>query len=342
MTHLTDIAWSKQMTRTSRGQMLLWTTAALVMFSAHAGAAWWVMNRQVEETVQIAGSVAIEVDLAALGFAEADQSAAGEYVEAVEPTETAEAVEPEAVEPVTETVRPEPIPTEAVEPVRAEAVVRTIPDLVETPSDVEIAVATPVEPEEAKEPEPVEPVQAETVEPVEDEVEVAAIVNAPLPTPRPDYTPPAKPKKVETPREEKPKRQVRQASAGNAGQNQADTRRGIAQGGREGKASNESAGNQRRSEAGNAAVSNYPGQVANKLRRAIRQHRGRDRGQVLVSFTVGKSGQVSGVRVARGSGSPQLDQAAVDTVNRAAPFPPIPDAAGRNSWNFNLPIAFAR
>lgn len=347
MTQLTDIAWSRQLAGSSRGQKLLWTTAALVMFTAHTGAAWWVMNHRAEETIQIAGSVAIEVDLAALGFAEADQSAAGEFAEAVEPVETAEAVEvevaeavpvdrPEPVEPVQEVAKP--IPVEAVEPVRAETT-PVIPDLVEGPSDVEIATATPVTPETITEAAPVETVEAE---PVEEEVEVAAIVHVPVPTARPEYTPPAKPRRVEAPKPEKPTRQVRQAFAGSAGQNQADAKKGIAQGSRQGTATNESAGNQRRSEAGNAAVSNYPGQVANKLRRAVRPQRGRDRGQVTVSFTVGKGGHVSGLRVARGSGSPQLDQAALDTVNRAAPFPPIPDAAGRNSWNFNLPIAFSR
>lgn len=365
MTQLSDVAWSRQLSRTSRGQMLLWTTAALVMFTAHAGAAWWVMNRQVEDTIQIAGSVAIEVDLAALGFADADQTASGEPTEMAEPVETAEpaeavtvtaAVTPD-VEPVSaaqpvETARPvepvqprtEPVEVQPLEPVQAQAVAPSIPDLVEAESDVEIAAVVPVQPETVTEPEAVEAVQSETVKPVQEEEEVAAIVNVPLPTPRPEYTPAPRPQpqRTERPRREQPRQQARRPSSGSAGQNQADARRGSAQGSAQGTATNQSAGNQRRSEAGNAAVSNYPGQVARRLSSAVRPQRSRERGQVVISFTVGRSGSVSGIRIARGSGSQALDQAAIDTVNRAAPFPPIPDAAGRASWTFSLPVAFTR
>jgi protein TonB len=100
------------------------------------------------------------------------------------------------------------------------------------------------------------------------------------------------------------------------------------------------------SQAGNAAVSNYPGKVASKLRRSLRYPReargGKLRGEVLVSFVVGSNGSVSSVRVARSSGSPVLDQAAGDAVRRAAPFPPIPADAGRSNWTFSVPLAFTR
>jgi protein TonB len=42
------------------------------------------------------------------------------------------------------------------------------------------------------------------------------------------------------------------------------------------------------------------------------------------------------------SGSPVLDKAAVETVRRAAPFPVIPEGAGRSSWPFTVPLAFTR
>ncbi|MDN2568354.1 energy transducer TonB, partial [Aquibium sp. A9E412] len=97
---------------------------------------------------------------------------------------------------------------------------------------------------------------------------------------------------------------------------------------------------------GNAAVSNYPGKVVAKLRRALRYpaeaRRQRLRGEVQVAFTVSRDGGVAALRVARSSGSPVLDRAALDTVRRAAPFPPIPAAAGRASWSFSLPLRFAR
>ncbi|MEO3385648.1 TonB family protein [Mesorhizobium sp. CAU 1741] len=395
-----DIAWSRHLTGTSRGQLAVWTFAALVMLGAHAGAAWWVMRTPAEPLAQIAGSTAIEVDLAALGFSEVDQVSAGETAEAVEPVqsqpvetvdtpetpretpvETSQAQPVERTQPV-EDAQPTQQPTieqaqpvdeveptrqpvvEPEEPVTTETAPSPVSRLAEAASDVEIAAAPPVDneativPEAARpaEPEmaepaepqaaapleatPIEPTEAETVEPVEQE-QISAIADVPLPTPRPDYTPPPPPQRTERPRREQPRQQARPA-AGASGQNQADARRGTSQGSAQGRSASQSAGNQRSREAGNAAVSNYPGQIVRKLRRAVRPVRGRERGQVVVSFTVSSSGGVNSVRIARGSGSPNLDQAAVDTVRRAAPFPPIPPAAGRSSWTFNLPIAFTR
>ena len=97
---------------------------------------------------------------------------------------------------------------------------------------------------------------------------------------------------------------------------------------------------------GNASASNYPGKVAAKLRRASRGISGsalaKARNDVQVSFTVDANGAVGGVRIARSSGSPELDQAALAIIRRAAPFPPIPADAGRSSWTFSLPLGLAR
>ena len=93
-------------------------------------------------------------------------------------------------------------------------------------------------------------------------------------------------------------------------------------------------------------LSNYPGKVAAKLRRALRYpaeaKRQKLRGQVRVSFVVSAGGGVSSIRVVSSSGSPILDRAALETVRRAAPFPSIPDGAGRSSWPFTVPLAFNR
>lgn len=334
-----DIAWSNQLRRTSGRQIALWCTAAIIMTTAHAGAAWLALRAPAAPAVQIAGGPAIEVDLAALGFAEADQVSSGDTAEAVEPVEAepVETVQPDVAEPV-EVAEP-------LEPTLAEAVEVPVSRLAAAASEVEIAALAPVENEAVIVPEAVIPVEQEKVEPVEEiELEVAALVHVPLPTKRPEV-----PEKVEQQAKPKPKQEAtrqreRRPAAGNGGQNKADTRRGTAQGSTQGQAAIQNSGNQRASEAGNAAVSNYPGQVAKKLSRAARSTRARDRdrGEVLVSFTVSRNGRVSGVRIARGSGSQQLDQAALATVNRAAPFPPIPEASGRANWTFNLPIAFSR
>jgi protein TonB len=350
-----DIAWSRQLARTTPGQVILWSIAALVMLTAHATAAWWVMREPPPPPIQIAGSSAIEVDLAALGFGEADMLAAGEAVEAAEPVEidtavpveTARPVEAtpvERTEPVEETPREETTEVETQEPVRAETVTSPAARLAEAQSEVEIAALPPTEREATVDVLTASPVEVETVEPVEENEQLAALMRAPLPTPRPDYTPPprAQPQRTERPQREKPTQQTRRPAAGSQGNAQATTNKGTQRGSTQGRAANDSAGNHRRTAEGNAAVTNYPGQVARKLRRALRSPRSRDRGEVLVSFTVSRSGSVSGVRVARGSGSPVLDRAALETVQRAAPFPPIPAAAGRSSWDFQLPLAFSR
>ena len=68
----------------------------------------------------------------------------------------------------------------------------------------------------------------------------------------------------------------------------------------------------------------------------------RARSDVQVAFVVDAGGGVGGIRVIRSSGSPELDQAALAVVRRAAPFPPIPPQAGRSSWAFTLPLGIAR
>lgn len=112
------------------------------------------------------------------------------------------------------------------------------------------------------------------------------------------------------------------------------------------KASSGTATAKRTSSSGNAAVSNYPGKVASKLRRALRYpsqaRRQRIRGDVVVSFVVKSNGGVSSIQIAKSSGFPVLDEAAKDAVRRAAPFPSIPADAGRATWPFAVPLGFTR
>ena len=384
MTGNADIRWSSQAGATSRRQIALWTLAAAVTMSAHAGAAWVALSLDRAPPPVLIEGGAVEIDLAALGFASADQAAAGEVSEAVE-TPSAEAVEPvdtatevvpvdtatevEDAEPVAEAVPEQAQQPQAETPQAVEPAPETppAPEISETPpiespraGEVTIAAASPTAPVE---PQPAEPeteqavaVPVEESRPVEEEVEMAAIVNVPLPTPRPDYVPAAmrrpEPPKAEPKREAKapPRQEQKKAetppappkNSGSGGRNQADARKGTAQGSAQGRAASE--GGQGRSSAGNAAVSNYPGKVSSKIRRALRYpaaaKRERLRGEVHVSFTVSRTGGLSAVRVARSSGSPILDKAAVESVQRAAPFPPIPD--GRASWPFTVPLSFTR
>ncbi len=82
--------------------------------------------------------------------------------------------------------------------------------------------------------------------------------------------------------------------------------------------------------------SNYPGIVRAHLAR-YKQPLGSSQGSATVSFTVGGSGSVGGVRLARASGVAAIDQEVQAMVRRASPFPPPPD--GR-SQSFTVPVSF--
>ena len=63
-------------------------------------------------------------------------------------------------------------------------------------------------------------------------------------------------------------------------------------------------------------------------------------GEARVSFTVGADGRVLKIALAKSTGNAELDSAALAAVERAAPFPPIPADAGRQSWSFTVPLSF--
>ncbi len=60
-----------------------------------------------------------------------------------------------------------------------------------------------------------------------------------------------------------------------------------------------------------------------------------------LSFTLGRSGQVLGSRLAGSSGHPALDSEALAMVRRAQPFPPIPPELKQASISFTVPIKFS-
>ena len=124
-------------------------------------------------------------------------------------------------------------------------------------------------------------------------------------------------------REPKPAPREKQ---GRAPQN---TRAGAVDGSDQGQASQQSTTSGRSTAAGNAAANNYPGLVWRKLSRVPRPNVG-SRGTVVVSFLIGPNGGLNGVSVVRSSGSARLDQAALQVVRRAAPFPRPPAGAQRS------------
>ncbi|HUT54208.1 MAG TPA: energy transducer TonB [bacterium] len=91
----------------------------------------------------------------------------------------------------------------------------------------------------------------------------------------------------------------------------------------------------------------YRGKVARRIERArkvypyrSRLQENREEGTVSVRFVIQPSGAVRGVEVAKSSGHPLLDQAAVEIVENAAPFPPLPPELGISELPVNSPIRF--
>ncbi|WP_163271920.1 energy transducer TonB [Chelativorans alearense] len=302
-----------------KGNAWKWGLALGLSGVIHAGAAVFMLPREPE--VEIAGGSSIEIAMAGNAFA--DLSAAGTPAETVEPV-TEAPVEAAPVEPTETTAVEAPVVT-AVPPVET-----VVPAEAETTPDAQTQEAEPSEPEAAE------------IEPAEPEETVTAIVDVPRPTPRPDYEPPKETRQAAV---QPPVRRQAQRSAGSGGRDSQDARRGSSEDGQSARA-NSGRTAARATAIGNAAVSNYPGKIVSRLRRALRYPRAaqreRLRGEVGVAFTVAGNGAVSGIRVVRSSGSPILDQAAIESVQRAAPFPAIPDGAGRSSWPFTVPLAFTR
>jgi protein TonB len=226
------------------------------------------------------------------------------------------------------------------------------PEGIEASAQAEtVEAAKPIGLAEADPPEPVAPVR-----PIEEPQSEQPVATADIPSlpQRVAETPsPAKRgKSVEKRRPEtssKPakrvEREAKALSSGSHGEGTADQRRGRAEGAENGQKAVASRGSAASAE-GNAAVSNYPGKIVRKLRRALRYPTGagsrRLRGVAEVRFVISSGGGVGGIQLVASSGSPILDKAALEAVRRAAPFPPIPAEAGRSNWPFTVPLAFVR
>lgn len=67
----------------------------------------------------------------------------------------------------------------------------------------------------------------------------------------------------------------------------------------------------------------------------------KEQGTVVVKFTIDRDGRLLASSIKQSSGHPRLDQAALATLARAAPFPPIPDFVGRDTLSVSVPIDYS-
>lgn len=244
---------------------------------------------------------------AALGSSFADFAAGSVPVTpAAQQPETAtvqEAVQQVAQPPVSAAPAPQ-VPQSAVAPVQAPQAQR--PDLAAqtaAPPDRQEAVA-------------------------QDSTASAAPARSARPQARPDARAQAAPQQPPAPR------QPQQATPRPAGNAQADARRGSATGQQAGQTTTAGQTQTPQAESGNAAASNYPGEVLRKITRQRRAPAPRG-GTVLVAFSIAGSGGLASASVARSSGSPALDRVALDHIRRSAPFAPPPRGA-QTSFTFEF------
>ena len=317
-----------------------------------------------QDPAEEAGNV---VSVVMLGDADLDQAAAGKETgqSAPQPEEVvADAVQPDTLQPsdaepaetqpmdpqTTETVAPatatpQDVQSEDVEPAEGDAetaqpdtVATSEPEILTASVPAESAVLQPSSGDAAAA-RPIEAVaQATEVPPVE----MAAV--APL-QPVPDRPAPAQKPAEKKPVRQKPPAKPQQeakAKAGSAGQNARDAKKGSAEGTQTAEADQNSEMAAARSGAGSAAVANYPGKVQSSIRRSVRipeeYRRMNESRAVRVRLTIGAGGELAALSVVRGSGIADLDDAVLDGVRRAAPFPPLPAEWGKPSWSFTQEV----
>jgi TonB family protein len=72
----------------------------------------------------------------------------------------------------------------------------------------------------------------------------------------------------------------------------------------------------------------------------FRNAHGNAAGDVLVAFTISRSGELLSRKVEKSSGNMALDQQALEIVDRASPFPPVPPEMEVEELTFEAPFVF--
>lgn len=301
---------SVSLTRFSGREVALWAGAGAAVLAMHLAVAYAFQAMRPADP-EGGPPPALMIELAPLPVAPATETEAfmpdnvqPEQVEPVEETEEVAEAEPEPVEEEIEKVVEEAVPVEDVQP-------------------EEVAKAEPV-----AEQEPLEEVIPDVVEVETPEVAV------PLPQARPvvEEKPKAEKKpveKVKEPKKEKKKPAAKPTAVASVAK-PAPT-----------------AAAQRQAEAPSSpGVS--PARWQSRLHAWLKRHQRypsesrskREEGTVQVAFTIDPSGRVTSSRVTRSSGSPALDQAALDMLRRASPVPAPPKEIAKASMPISLPVAF--
>ncbi len=320
--------------RLERGEVALWSAAALVVVAAHAGSAWLISQSRAPVPPADAAPAAIMLELAPMTVAP----------EAV-PMDTADLVDSAFVQPSEEPVEiAEPVPEEPVtDPVEETAISEIVPELARQaePETAEAAQIDEMPPEETVAEAPPEETVAEAEEMIPD------VVEAPLPEVAmavSESKPAEKPKpaaKVEKPKpvKQKPARKVTDKPAKPLPKKKAQPQASLAmtKSAQNAPKAAASAGNQG-ARASAAAVEKWKGSVARHIKRRMRPMG--DEGVARVSFTINPGGDILSVSLLVSSGNPKLDKAALSTVRRSSPVPAPPAGLSKPERTLNIPLNF--
>lgn len=314
------------MTRLTRGDAVLWGTAAAAIVVAHIALVYAAETmRQAEDAGGPPPALMIELSPIAFSPPVEQEASIPDIVEAeridpVDDAETASEVEPRRVAELA----PEDVVEEEAAPVAREAPV----------AEAEKPVVTNrLEPETDQE--PLEEIVPDTVEAVTPEVA------APLPQPRPVVEAAREPRRetADRPVEKTRKQAKREKKAAPA--SRAATMARV-----EAEPAPRAAAQRSVESVARPRIS--PARWQAKLQSWLNRHKRypaaarsrREEGRVQVSFTIDPNGRVTSSRVSRSSGNPALDAAALDMVRRASPVPPPPKEIAQAHMKVAVPVDF--
>lgn len=276
------------------GELALWSSAAMVVLTAHIAAAAVLLRQEPESLAEQGPPAAIMIELAAEPEAvntEEDQISAEEADSEEVASRQLEPVEQPPAEPLPDPVEPPP-PEEVAEPIE--------PEPAEPEPEPEITETIPEPP-----PEPVE-----EIDPIEEQM-IAALedVEVPLPVSRPPPPPPE-------PKKQPPKRVQKQPQASKASQ----------QAKLQAKPSERTAANQTTTGSSRPSVTpaKWKSRVQAKIARNARRCPGNDTGTAAVRFSFDGNGNITNVSLSRSSGNSAIDNYIVAAVRRASPIPAPP------------------
>ena len=91
----------------------------------------------------------------------------------------------------------------------------------------------------------------------------------------------------------------------------------------------------------NEVLSLYNSRVYQALMKNAVRPKTMHKGRVVLELTLGPSGELLDHHVVVSSGSPMLDKTAMTSLERAAPFPPVPPEVSKQAHTLRVPFEYA-